>query len=197
VSPCRAGTSRQCTAAPRRLPAADELPRFPSSELKRPSEQNDHADGERHDTPERRLSHLERCQCGTQRKDDRSEHRPNKEVPSANERRQPTDARVARPGHDLSVAPQHRRQGWQHHRYHHDDPHTHKRRRGPCPGLSGHRHPHHRHRCAIEQGFAAKHGHLTLGSALAILVMAPPPDTRLIASLGRAIQPLISTPQTI
>jgi hypothetical protein len=159
VSPGRAGVRRQCAAAPRCLPAAGKVMCLPRGELERAGDQDDHTDRDRNGARQRRQLHLDRRQRDAQRKGGHSERGPHGEVPHAHQRGQPTQARLACPADGLAVPPQHWHQGWQHHRYHHHDPHAEERRRGVGPGLSGHPHPRHRHRPATGHRHLAHRRH--------------------------------------
>lgn len=97
---------------------------FPGGELQRAGGQDGHTGRDRNGARQRRQLHLDRRQCCTQRKSGQSEHSPHKEVPPSYQCGQPTETRLGCPAHRLAVAPQHRHQGWQHHRHHHHNPHA-------------------------------------------------------------------------
>ena len=97
VSPGRGGVRRQCTASPRRLPAAGKAMRLPRAELERAGDQDGHAGRDRYGARQRRLLHLDLRKRSAQWKDGHPEHRPDEEVSHAHERRQRAQARLAPP----------------------------------------------------------------------------------------------------
>src|SRR5258705_12202663 len=51
--------------------------------------------------------------------------------------------------------------------------------------------------CLLQQSAVGPRSHLPLGSALVVLVVAAPPDARLVAPPRRSIEPLIHAPEAV
>ena len=133
------------------------MTRLPLGELKGASEQDDDADRDRYGARQRWPLHHDDRQSDGQRKRGHSEHCPDEEITRADKRGSPTEARLASPARSVPVAPQHRKEGWEHHGNHHRQPHRQEYRRRGRPGLSRHPHPGHGHCPTARHFHSARH----------------------------------------
>ena len=78
---------------------------LPSSELEGARDQDDHGDGHRNSTRQRRHLHVELSQRNADRKRDHSENGPYKEIPDSHQRCQPSQTRLSLPDTGLTVVP--------------------------------------------------------------------------------------------